>query len=296
MRPRERLLLNGIPKEAIRKELERWSDRLTGWDLFFSATVSVGLTIEFLPDAASFLGIFSHAIFAVLHAHIEPLHEFGGLIVVVGVVGEFCIASRERSLETDLRDESNSAIAETLERATKAESEAAEANLARVRNEKKFKVRTLAEVAYKDLQEALSSYLGARIDIFTFGYSQLSEVMPFAFELMAACRRAGCDCKLWEAESSMKPPLIITGSVLMTTSRESTPEQNDVFFPLANTFALALAKSGIKFTLAPHGFSDSDPIAVTPAPTVSPWNPNDIARFRILIIELSPLDSRFAPA
>jgi hypothetical protein len=127
MRPRERLLLNGIPKEAIRKELERGSDRLFRWNLFFSATVGVGLTIEFVPDAASFLGVFSHTVFMVLHTHSGPLHEFGGFVVVVGIVAEVFIARRDRHIETDLRDESNSEIGILHGRAATAEREAAEA-------------------------------------------------------------------------------------------------------------------------------------------------------------------------
>jgi hypothetical protein len=193
-------------------------------------------------------------------------------------------------------DNAQERIAELQERTAKAEKDAAEANLARVRLEKKFKVRTIADVAYSDLQEALGSYIGTRIDVFAFGYSQLSEVMPFAFELTTACRRAGCNCKLWEPEPSMKPPLITTGSVLMTTAREATPEQNDIFLPLANVFASTFFKSGIKFEFDVQRFSDTDPIAPNPAPTFLPWNPNDVARFRIQIIELSLLDSRFAPS
>lgn len=310
MRPKERLLRKEIPKEAIRRELERWSDRLSGWDQFFTAMVVGGLAVEYLPDAASFLAMFSHAVFVALNSHSEPLREFGGLIVIAGVLGEFCIASRERKVESDLRDESNKEIAElnteteglrtrTAEaeaRIAAAEKATAEANLARVRLQKRFKVRTLSEGAYKDLQEALRPYSGVRIDVFAFGYSQRAEVMSFAFELTTACKRGGCDCKLWEPEPSIKPPLIITGSVLMMTAQESSPEQNDMFFPLANVLASALARSGIKFTFDVHGFSDADAIAPPPAPTFLPWNPGDVARFRVDILEVNLLDSRFSPS
>jgi hypothetical protein len=110
MRPRDRLLRRGIPKEAIRKELERWSDGLWRWNQAFSALVVGGLAIEFVPDAASFLGMFSHDVFIALHGHSDHLHEFGGFVVVVGIVAEFLVAMLDRQVETDLRDESNTEI------------------------------------------------------------------------------------------------------------------------------------------------------------------------------------------
>jgi len=54
------------------------------------------LAIEYLPDIASFVGMFSYSLSITLRAHAEQLREFGGLFVIAGVLGEFCIASRER--------------------------------------------------------------------------------------------------------------------------------------------------------------------------------------------------------
>lgn len=270
-------------------ERAEWWER---WGLGAGLVVVIGLLIESGPDLA-------HSIIR----HEWPSRAtIGNLIVVLGVGGEVIFswravrAAREAELDA-ARDiaATNERAARALDRAAKAEKDAAEANLARVRIENKFKVRKLSEAAYSDLQEALKRYSGVRIDVLAFGYSQLSEVMPFAFELTTACKRAGCDSKLWEAGPSMKPPLVMTGSVLIATARESTPQENDVFIPIANIIASALARSGVKFSFEPQSFSDTDAIVPNPAPTFLPWNPNDVARFRIQLIELSLLDSRFAP-
>lgn len=86
------------------------------------------------------LGMFSYTVFLVLNLHSVPLREFGGLLVIVGVLGEFCVASRERQVESDLREENNSTIATLHDRAANAEREAAEANLARTKLEAKFRI------------------------------------------------------------------------------------------------------------------------------------------------------------
>jgi hypothetical protein len=55
MRPKERLLRRNIPKDAIRRALEDWSDRLPSWNEVFTALVVLGLVIEYLPEIARFL-------------------------------------------------------------------------------------------------------------------------------------------------------------------------------------------------------------------------------------------------
>ena len=120
MRPKERLLRKAIPKDAIRKELEAWSDRLSAWNEFFTAVVVLGLIVEYLPEITYFLpGPFA----GLVRPHAEQLREFGGLLVIVGVAGEFGIGRRGSRVETDLREESNKAIEETRERAATAELE-----------------------------------------------------------------------------------------------------------------------------------------------------------------------------
>ena len=77
------------------------------------------------------------------------------------------------------------------------------------------------------------------------------------------------------------------------TARESTPEQNDRFPQLAVVIASALNQSEVGYTFAMLSFSDTDPLAPTPARTFLPWDPNDVARLRIEITEPSFLDSPF---
>lgn len=199
MRPRERLLLKEIPKEAIRKELERWSDRLSTWDQFFTAVVVGGLAIEYLPDAASFLGMFSHAVFVVLYAHNNPLHQFGGLIVIVGIMGEFCVASQERKVESDLRDENNSTITSLHDRATKAELELAKIREPRVAffSIKKFseslksKPQGTAEVMYQpDDGEAMMFAFALNSALVLGGWSLLAAVRPIPLDAAMGAKSA----------------------------------------------------------------------------------------------------------
>jgi hypothetical protein len=247
--------------------------------VFFGLVVVLGLFLELGAEIKH-----------VISARVWPSRELiGGILVAIGVFGEV-------ALSIFISRDAKRAQMNADERIALAEKATADANLARVRIEDKFKARSLTDAAYSDLQQALGSYVGTRIDIFAFGHSQLAEVMRFAVELMTACRRAGCDCKVWKPGPSITPPSILTGSVLMTTARESTAEQNEILGSLANIFASALTRSGIKFTFSMHGFSDTDPVAPNPLPANAlPWNPNNVARFRLEIIEKSLLDSLFAP-
>jgi hypothetical protein len=94
IRPRERLLRRDIPKDAIRNALEGWSDRLAGWEQFFTAILVAGLVVEYLPGIARFLPT---VIFAAIRPHAFILRDFGGFLVIAGVVGEMWIGFRASS-------------------------------------------------------------------------------------------------------------------------------------------------------------------------------------------------------
>jgi hypothetical protein len=135
MRPKTRLLGKRIPNEprAIKKSLELWSDRLSGWADFFTAVVVGGLIVEYLPEITYFLPV---SFVPEIRAHAEQLRELGGLLVIIGVAGEFGIGRRSSKVETDLREETNSIISaaderisETLDRAASAERQTAELEL-----------------------------------------------------------------------------------------------------------------------------------------------------------------------
>jgi len=183
-------------------------------------------------------------------------------------------------------------VAELQERTAKAEKDAAEANLARVRLERKFKPRDLDLGASRDLEKALIPYAGTRIDIFAFD-SHLQEVSAFAYVLISVCRRAGCDCKLWMPSTTM--PRMMGASVVLATALESTPEENELFSPIAMALAQSLARSDIKVNAAIHGFSKKYSNEPQPAPGFRPWNEDDVASFRIQIVEKALLDGPFAP-
>jgi hypothetical protein len=289
IRPKERLLRKRIPKEEIRRELERWSDRLSHWNEFSTAVVVLGLAIEYLPDAASFLGIFSHAIFVVLHVHADLLRQFGGLLVVVGVAGELWTDVRESKVESDLRDESNTQIAELHDRAAKAEKDAAEANLENARIRRKFEWRVLSREAIDGLIEALLPYAGFRIDIFIF--SKTMEVVAFADMLNHACLRAGCNSKL-SAISSDRLKIPDTKGVIFTFAADATPQENDVSPFVQMAVATALRRSSIEFSQASRVYKKTDKIE--PEVSTDRWfvsvDPTDIAPFRIQISEKNLLE------
>jgi len=75
MRPKERLLGREIPKAAIRKALEDWSDRLSKWDLFWTAIVVGGLFIEYIPLVTKF---FPTRAFIYIRVRTEVFSDFGG--------------------------------------------------------------------------------------------------------------------------------------------------------------------------------------------------------------------------
>lgn len=204
MRPAERLLRKGIPKDAIRKELERWSDRLSDWDQFFTAVLVAGLVIEYLPEVTYFLHLISGSVAAMVRPHAEQLREFGGLLVIIGVVGEFGVGRRGSRVETDLREEYNSAIsaangriAETLERAARAERAAKEADLARVKMEGRLVRRTvsrhLTDEEIEALQEKLKPLSGQRfaITVAATDDTATNEPQAFAWQLSKALHGAG---------------------------------------------------------------------------------------------------------
>ena len=102
-------------------------------------------------------------------------HRVGGSIVALGLLDEFIVDIKARRCRALLKVISDTAFGEVLTRAARAEQAAAEANLARVRIEEKFKPRRLNKDAVDVLVENLKQYKDLRIDVFVFD-NHLTEV------------------------------------------------------------------------------------------------------------------------
>jgi uncharacterized protein YjeT (DUF2065 family) len=194
MRPKERLLRRGkIPNEEkeIRKALEEWSDRLSRWTEAFTALVVAGLIVEYLPEITYFLAM---RVGSEVSRHAEQLRQFGGFLVIVGVVGELWIEVRASRVETDLRGEYNSTIEATRERAARAEQAAAEADLKRIKLESTLVRRTvrrsLEPQEEVELVGDLSKHAGQRCSIL-MSMGRTSEQISFATQLKRIVESAG---------------------------------------------------------------------------------------------------------
>jgi hypothetical protein len=211
MRPRERLLRRGInpnDENAIRKALEAWSDWLSTWEHVFTGAVVAGLIIEYLSEITSF---FSKPIATTLRAHDPQLREWGGLFVILGVAGELMIGVRSSRVETDLREESNSVLAQANERAANAERQAAEANLARVKIEQRMKRRFLSNEDLKALLDIVAPYARRSVDIIVFDHHE-PETLNFARQLTRVFTSANWVVREWE---SRKVAYRIPGSSML---------------------------------------------------------------------------------
>ena len=214
--------------------------------------------------------------------------------VTVGVATEVLLGIFITKTAEEIRKLADEEVAAANDRAANAQKAASEADLKRAQLAQKFKWRTLTPDAYIDLQTALSPLAGTRLDIFAFD-SERGDTLPFAYELANVSRRAGLDCKLWVPSTAIPRMRGIRADVLIASAKECTPEENERSSAISMAFAQALVRSGIKANTAMHGFLAKDPISPDPAPTFNPWNPNDVAPFRIQIVERELLDGPFGP-
>jgi hypothetical protein len=260
------------------------------WSLLAGLIVVVGLLIESGPELAHSL----------IYLEWPSRGVIGNLVVVLGVAGEVLFswravrAARQAELQAEHQiAELNAAVSAANERAANAEKAAAEANLARVKIEEKlrekFNWRTLDVDARHELIVALLPYAGFRIDIFAF--SKSTEVLVLGDMLLNPCRHAGCKCKMWVAISDR---LRISGGegVVLAFAADATPEENETMAFVNVAVATALQRSKIRYSIAFGGFRKTDSVEFvpSPAPSVLPWDPNDVAPFRIQIIEKPLLD------
>jgi hypothetical protein len=261
-----------------KKRLVDSYDRLSIWMKVFTGAVAVGLVMEYFPDVVRA---------AQTNTFPEPL--VGALLITVGVAGELVILIWSSRYETKLREFNDSIIAETGERAAKAEKDAAEANLARVRVEEKFKRRKLNTDAVKVMTDELQPYKGIRIDVFVFDH-HIPEVVMLADSLNGALKIAGCDCRMWMMGAGVR---MLGQSLSMVCARDAAPHEEKIFPFLTAIIGTALLKSDIRNSFGYGGFAKTDPRLPYGMAGYTAWDLASVAPFRIQIVERSFTDDPF---
>lgn len=277
------------PNKKARTPGER-AELMERWSLIAGLVVVVGLLVESGPELAHSL----------IHLEWPARGVIGNLVVVLGVAGEVLFswravrAARQAELQAEHQiAELNAAVATANERAASAEKAAAQANLARVETEgklrQKFSWRVLDLEAREELIKALLPYKGFRIDIFAFSKSM--EVLVLADMLLGACRRTGCNCKMWVATSE-RLRIPNAEDVTLAFADDATPEENETMAFINMAVATLLQRSRIPYSTAWGGFRKADVVepVPSPAPSVLPWDTNDVAPYRIQIVEKTLLE------
>ena len=298
MRPKERLLRRGrlTPNDenAIRIALEAWSDSLSHWAEVFTATVVLGLVVEYLPDITYFLRFVLLTGFAVaVQKHSEQLRQLGGFLVIVGVAGELWIEIRASRVETDLREETNEVIARAQERAAEALKAAAEANLARAKLEQRMKPRMILGPKSDKLKELLVPHAGKWVDIMVFD-QHVQETTNLAWQFLSLFRSAGWNVRMWEPIGNTHP---IHGASLLVPIGLNAPIE---FLELAIALSDRIRELDIECNVAPGSFGEvgtpfglngpfrltkEDPLQIFGHKTVSPF------RIQIGALQLVPVAS-----
>jgi hypothetical protein len=254
-------MTNALSEQKSR--LESTIDRLHMAMRLAILTVVVGVVIE---AVAEFVDAPSTAVL---------LHRIGAIFVAVGVAAELGIDVWASRYETLLRDANNSIIEQE--------------RLARVKIESKFKTRRIDSSTYTKLVEALTPFAGTRIDVFTCD-DNILEVLILGDTIKAACLQAGCKCKQWLQYAGHRLP----GDVVIAVARDATNnERHDVFPILSGAFAAALATAGIIVASSWGGYSRTDPRVPNSTGAFEPWNPDDVAPFRIQVSEKALVDDLF---
>lgn len=238
--------------------------------------VVVGLLIESGPELAH----------SIIFWELPSRAILGSLVVTLGVAGEVLFSWRALQAARQAELDAEERIAASIERSKKAEQAAAEANLARVKIEDKFKWRILPREAIDALIEALLSYEGFRIDIFTFGKNV--EVIALADTLNRAFLRAGCNSKVFAMVSDRLKIADLKG-VTLALAMDATPQENGVAPFVLTAVANVLSRSSIGFSQAFGAYRKTDRIEQDTSPSAG-VNPSDIAPFRIQIVEKNLLE------
>jgi hypothetical protein len=169
-----------------------------------------------------------------IERHKAFLEQAGGLLVIVGVAGELLVSRIASSVETDLREISNAMLASALERASRAEQAAAEANLARAKIEQRMRPRVLDEVEVRGLIDLLVPYQKARVEIIVFDV-HVGEPLLFSDQIASLFVSAGfASVRHWEAKAGTHR--IAGPSVIIAVAKG----HEDEFRELANTLARGL--------------------------------------------------------
>lgn len=265
-----------MDETSEKHKLERKQDRLAAWFKGFTALVVVGLVVEYLPDII-------HAV----RTRIFPLNISGALLITIGVAGELLIEFISSRTETRLREMNDSIIADALKRVAELNLLAEQERLARVRIEEKFKWRKLDEPQRRELTDAMKLHAGTRIDIFAFD-SHITEVMILADSLSAACKTAGCKCKLVMAGAGYR---MSGGSVSVGCAREATVEEQKQFSLITTAIGIVLGRAGIRISYGFGAYSKTDKLVPNAVAVFEPWDPDDVAPFRIQVVAQSLLDN-----
>lgn len=172
----------------------------------------------------------------------------GGLLVTLGVLLEVVIAFVIAQIAKRIDSIADAKVAEALERAAKAEKDAAEANLARAQIEQRMSARSLGVAERKELNELLLTVTGNTVDIVEFDH-HVQETKLFGYQILGPFHAAKWKCRVWESRAATFR--IPGASVLIVVAQGHV----DQFGELAQSVSAILRKSGIDSDVRLGAFS-----------------------------------------
>src|SRR6185295_17402509 len=192
-----------MDSSALESEISRLDARsksLEHWLSFWIWLVVIGLVLE--------IGM-------VLVNYFNPLVPWpklklfldlmGPVLIAAGVAGELGIHFKAGNVNSDLQGFRNqvsdilkTVAAQALDRATKAEQAAAEANLARVKLEQRMKPRWIDDEGSDKLKGLLAAYPKMGIDIVMFEHHMPETQFVFT-QLLDVFISVGWHCRVWES-------------------------------------------------------------------------------------------------
>ncbi len=265
--------MNGPIKNPHEQSLEKkqnWFQRLVE---FGGGLVFIGLSVEYGPEIVHDIEIHSAPSIALI----------GGLAVTFGVLFETLFALISTHVSKELQGIADSRIAELHDRAAKAEKDAAEANLARIKIEEAlFRPHVITDDVRDELIEILKAYAGnKRVDVFVYD-KHIFEVFALADSITEVFGSAQWNSKLWIGAE----PRMMGAEATFSVAREcptGTPE-NIALQQLAGRLSAVLFKLGVGSCWGVGGFStDSSQLPNKPLGGWGIWDPADVAIFRVQI-------------
>jgi hypothetical protein len=266
-----------------REKLDSLLERLQ-WGLEVAGgIVLIGLLVEYGPELAD----------AVTNWRAPPRDAIGGLLIALGVAGEVVLGIFIARSAKRVQTLADSTIAKTLERAAAAEKTAAEANLARVRIEEKFRPRKLDRSTVEQIRTILAPHAGLRIDVFAFD-NHVTEVRGLADALNSSFRQAGCASKLRLPSDGRRMP---GEAIVFGIANDCSEEEQKKLQSLARSLGVVLSGLSIRSSIF-AGFlrGESSVGKSKPASWMrTPWDAEDVAPFRVQVGEKTPLDDWTPP-